>query len=418
MKAAVIAALMAAAAAAPAEDSSAFGAGGGGDLFGYLVTLADCDVEVRDGSVVDSTAGAVFYLRLKGDWKPEEGLAFHIEAAYNATTGNQNPYAVLGAWGLAPDPTAFPTDDFVQSLAVDHAWGAVRVGILDLQTGKIPIGWGTGYVFNPTAKAARIPFLQTVTEETPGTLAIAPSLALRPGLALSLYAAFQDRSHKKSALSSDARWENLPFGARIQTVVGSFDLSVSGIREIFYDEASEGYLRGNHVGADFAGAVGSFGVYGEAALRLPDEAGDPWNLGNSLEACAGLDFTFDSIDLVTRAELYHQGQGTGRESAYDLARVLSGELALQAENYLFLHAERLFVSYLTASVSGLINLDDGSAAIMPRVRYEVYADFEVEVGGALHVGSRGSEFYGEYLLDGELVDVTQPSAYLRCKLSF
>lgn len=417
MKAAVMAALIAAAAAAAAEETGAFGAGSG-SLYGYLVTLADCDLEARDGAVVDSTAGAVFYLRLKGDWRPEENLAFHIEAAYSATTGNQNPYAVLGAWGLAPDPTAFPTDDFVQTLALDHAWGAARIGILDLQTGKIPIGWGTGYVFNPTAKAARIPFLQTVTEETPGTLAIAPSVALRPGLALSGYAAFQDRSHKKSALSSDAEWENLPFGAKLQAVVGSFDLSVSGIREIFYDEASERYLRGNHAGADFAGAVGSFGVYGEAAVRLPDGSGASWNAGNSIEACAGFDFTFDSIDLLTRVEIYHQGQGAGRESAYDLARVLSGELALQAEDYLFLHAERVLASYVTASLSGLINLDDGSAVIMPRVRYEVYADLELELGGAIYVGGRGSEFYGEYLVGGETVDVTEPSVYARCKLSF
>lgn len=411
-------ALAAAALAGPAdvaraEQTPPF-AEGGANLYGYLVTLLNGNIDARDPG--DSDAGSLFYLRLKGDWAPEENLAFHLETAYSAATGNQNPFAALSACGLWQYPAEVsPADDFVQSLAIDHAWGSVRAGAFDFQAGKIPLGWGTGYVFNPTAKAARLPFLEVANEETPGTLAIQPSVSFGPRLALSGYVAFQDRSHKTTALAGDGRWDNLPFALKLQAVVGSFDLSAGLVKEVFYDG---GYERSYHASADFAGALWDFGVYAEAALRLPERPGARFDLRERLEACAGFDFTLDPLDLLTRLEYYHQGQGTREEGSYDLFRVLSGELALQAEDYLFAHAERVFRSYLTVSVSGLLNLNDASAVIIPRLRYEALANLEVELGGMLFAGRRGSEFYGEYDVEGEPVDVTQPAVYLRSKLSF
>ena len=408
-----LAAACLAGAVAFADQTPGFAAGGA-ELYGYLVSLVNGNFDTRD--LADSDAGAQFYLRLKGDWSPEEDLAFHLEAAYSANTGNQNPFAALSAYGLWEYPAEVsPVDDFVQSLVIDHAWGSARIGAFDLQAGKIPIGWGTGYVFNPTAKAASLPFLDLVGEETPGTWAVAPSVSLGPHLALCGYLAFQDRSQKTTALAADGGWANLPFGLKVQAVAGAFDLSAGLIKEVFYDGA---YHRIYHASADFAGALWDFGVYGEAALRLPEDLSAPFGLGEHLEACAGFDFTFGAIDLLTRLEYYHQGQGAGDEGAYDLSRALSGELTLQAEDYLFLHAERVFWSYVTVSASALLNLNDRSAALIPRLRYQVRGNFEIELGGLLFLGPRGSEFYGRHDVEGEMVDVTQPAVYLRSKLSF
>ena len=40
---------------------------------------------------------------------------------------------------------------------------------IDIQFGRIPIAWGTGYAFNPTAKTHPVSFLDDLSEETPGT---------------------------------------------------------------------------------------------------------------------------------------------------------------------------------------------------------------------------------------------------------
>ncbi len=401
-------------------------------LYGYLVNLFNVNLESEDWRVSGSEYGNVLYGRLKGDWNPESSLRFHAELAYDARVGNRNPYVLYQSYGFAlldgpatvetETQADYPTEDFIQSVSVDHLWGSVSLGRFDLQFGKLPLAWGTGYFSNPTSRAASAAFLEIVSEETPGTLAVAPSVSFLEGrLSLQGYAAFQDKSHKRLAFQSDGEWENLPFGLKVQGIVGSFDLSASLIKEVAY--TSGGINRHHFLGADLVGAVWDFGVYAEAALRLPWDAearrfdctGE--TLSDLIEASLGFDYVIPVLEVDTRLEYYHYGPGERRKSAYDVMGLLQGEQVVLAEDYLLFNLERGFLDYFKVSAAGLVNMNDGSLAVIPEIGGEPYGNLEVGLGAMLFWGPAGSEYNGEFDL-GSPIDLTEPAVYARCKLSF
>lgn len=391
-------------------------------VYGYLVNFSNINFYTDSGDALDADIGNILYMRLKGDFDPEDALHFHFEASYTGSSGNQNTYALLEDYGLLTGygQSEYPYNDFVQSFTVDHLWGSASIGLVDLQFGKMPIAWGTGYVFNPTARTTLSSFLDTVSEETPGTIGISPSVQLASGPALQGYLAFQDKNHSSSSDLSDGDFNNLPFGMKLQSSVGNFDLSAGFIKEVVKTDSS--YLRKYYTSWDFAGAVWNFGVYGEAALQFPG-SGTELSLDYSdyeplqrLEFCVGFDYTFSGPEILSRVEYYHNGPGSSSKDGYDNTRLLSGEVTMQGQDYFFGYLEKIFIDYLTVAAGGLVNINDGSAAIFPEISYEFYSNFLVTLGGYIFTGAPDTEFGGDY---GPLpVDLADPALYLKMKLSF
>jgi hypothetical protein len=372
-------------------------------LYGYVVNFFNTNLYADHGRITDSDYGNILYGRLKGDWNPGDNLSFHAELAYQGSVGNLNPGGAI------------------QSASVDHLWGSVNLGRVDIQFGKLPIAWGAGYFFNPTSKATTIPFLDSVNEETPGTAGIVPSVSFLDGfLSLQGYMAFQDKSHSSSLQGNTGDWANLPFGVKLQGIVGSFDLSAGWIKEVLYVEIpTEKYLRSHYLTADCAGAIWNFGVYGEAALKMWDESKEKLAFEydqflDLVDVCIGFDYLIPVLEIDTRVEYFHQGLGERDKSEYDLDKQITGELLVQGEDYLLFYLERSFLDYFNISTAGFININDGSLGFMPEVSGEPYGNFEVGLGAMLFFGPEGSEFDGEYAGS----DVTEPAVYLRCKLSF
>lgn len=390
----------------------------GFDLYGYLVNYSQAGLGTRESGL-----GNTLLLRLKGDWSPGPNLDFHTELSYRGSSGAQNPYVIAEKYHAGSiDQGSYPFRDFTGEFSVDHLYGSVSVGGFDIGFGKLPIAWGTGYVFNPTARTHLPGVLDPVTEETPGTIAVMPSVSFGYDLALLFYLAFQEKTHKTSAAGADGEWQNLPYGIKLVAITGSWDLSVGFIKEVLYTGTD--YRRSYYVGLDAAGAAGAVGLYGEAAILLPrneyDSAFDFSRHGvtDLFDACVGFDYTVPGIDLLLRGEYYHQGSGEKSREGYDIAKVLAGEMAVLGEDYLFFNAERIFIDYLTVSLATLVNLTDGSGVVMPLASYDLYDNFQVSGGLFLFWGEQGSEFYGEHDLGEGTFDLTDPSLFVRCKLSF
>jgi hypothetical protein len=406
-------------------------------LYGYVVNFFNANLYADDWRITDSDYGNILNGRLKGDWNPGDNLSFHAELVYNATVGNQNPYVVSENYGLGPmvfdgPGTAeqetqydYPFSDFVQSICVDHLWGSVNLGRFDIQFGKLPIAWGTGYFFNPTSKATAVPFLDTISEETPGTIGVIPSLSFLEGfLSIQGYVAFQNKIPNTLPIAVDGNWANLPFGLKLQGIIGVFDLSCSWIKEVALTET--GWSRIHYLGADFAGGIWNFGLYGETALKMWDESMNYLAFKDDqfldlLDVCVGFDYFIPVVDIDTRVEYYRQGSGVRDKSEYEsnFAKLQSGEQMVLAEDYLLLHFERSFLDYFNLSTAGIINLNDGSVVFVPEISGEPYGNFQVGLGAMLFFGPAGSEFDGEYT--GAVYpefDLTDPGIYVRCKLSF
>ena len=452
-------------------------------LYGYLIDYYQTSLDYTNHQFSRPTFGNALLLRLKGDWRPETNLRFHMEFSYLSNVGNQNPYLMYEKLGIAGfTQSDFPLEDYNQQMFFDHVWGMVNLGNFDLQFGKFPIAWGTGYVFNPTSRVAFPPFLDMVTEDTPGTMAILPSYALSNQLSIEAYLAFQDKTHKTTAYQEDSDGSNLPYGIKLNTIVGSFDMSFSWIKEVLYNDldyrsideiltdAGNEYLQGivanqtmaqlledgdtttalnmfkqgalaemtadqpahpyykrnYYVGYDFAGAVWNFGVYGEFAFRIPrndtDNGFDPDNyrFKDNLEMCAGFDYLVPGADIDTRMEYYYQGIGAKSKKEYNLLSVISGEKLVNARNYSFLFLEKTVREFHKFNLAVFNNLDDGSFAILPGYSYSPYTNFEITIGTFILGGPKGSEFDGRYTLYGvkEIDLIENLWPYVRLKLSF
>jgi hypothetical protein len=392
-------------------------------FYGYVVDYVG--VELAGDTSTATALGDILYLRMKADFKPQEGLSFHVEGVYDARTGNQSAFVLARDYGLASSDST----SHVQEIKIDHAWGSVIFGDFSLQFGKIPIGWGSAYVFNPTQRASRPLLLDPVIDETPGTLALVPSWSPLDALRFSGYAAFQDKSLRDEVALRDGAWDNIPFALRAQTTVGKFDISASLIKEVEYvEDALSGdaaYERSWFGGLDCAGAIWNFGVYAEAALRLPtDDRGLSWDpdgfeLKDALETAVGFDYVFSGLDdLELRTEYYHQGSGESDSDRYDVLAVISGETLVQAENYLYCRVEKVFADYFTLDLGCLANLDDRSAVMFPELTYEARDNLKFLVGAGIPWGPTGSEFDGRYDLGAGEFDIMKAQVYASCKLSF
>ena len=347
-------------------------------LYGYVVNFFNVNLYADDWRIDDSDYGNILYGRLKGDWDPGDSLSFHAELAYQGSVGNQNVGLVYEDYGVAGVDASI-----YGSVAVDHLWGSVNLGRFDVQFGKLPIAWGTGYFFNPTSRVAAAPFLETVSEETPGTMGFVPSISLLEGLlAIQGYLAFEDKSHKPVALQEERDWSYLPFGLKIKGILGSFDLSASWIKEVRFDAASTSYDKTHYFGTDFVGAIWNFGVYGEAALKIWDESQENLSFeyepfSDLLDFCVGFDYFIPILELDTRVEYYHQGSGVSSKSAYDEDKLLNGEQMVLAEDYLLFYLERTFLDYFSISTAGFININDGSLGFVPELSGEPYENLQV-----------------------------------------
>jgi hypothetical protein len=395
-------------------------------LYGYVVNFFNANLYSDDWRITDSDYGNILYGRLKGDWNPGDNLSFHAELSYQGSVGNQNVGLIYEDYGVADaDPSIYG------SVQIDHFWGSVNLGRFDVQFGKLPIAWGTAYFFNPTAKVAVAPFLETIAEETPGTMGVVPSVSFLDGLlSLQGYIAFEDKSHFPIALQQERGWEYLPFGLKLQSIIGSFDLSASWIKEVAITQLN-GYKRNHYAGLDIVGAVWNFGVYAEAAVLLWDEANkrfvfrdDPlWDL---VEMSIGLDYFIPFLEIDTRFEYFHYGPGEKNKSGYDVRKLILGDQMVLAEDYLLLYMERNFLDYFSINAAGIVNVNDGSFIVAPEVSGQPFNNLDVALGAILFYGSTGSEYNGEFSYDaldsiipaaGDL-DFTESSVYLRCKLSF
>jgi hypothetical protein len=390
----------------------------GAEFFGY----AEQELAVRwhdDGSV---QAGASIDARLKGLWSPNDRLEFIVELDVRGAYGASNPYALYASYGI---PITLP-EDAHWSADFDHIYGKINMGPLDISIGKQPIAWGSGYAFNPTSRTYSTSLLDSSPEETPGVLAAAASLALSRFLYLSGYLAGQDRSANTAADPAESHPENLPFGAKITGVLGSFDLSASFLRETALRGA--GYERRAYAGFDFSGAVGMLGVHGEAALGLPAAAA--WGTGPSdfrlerdLELCTGFDFTFLG-GVETRLEYYYNGSGAGDTEGYEPAALLDGSALVLGRQYGFVYLERIFADYFTVSIASLANIADGSVLLLPELFWDVMPDFSITMRAVIPLGSGGSEFGGLYPYSAfglpypGSMDVMRPGASVAVRLQF
>lgn len=153
---------------------------------------------------------------------------------------------------------------------------------------------------------------------------------------------------------------------------------------------------GDALGAEVSGQLGGLGLRGEATLTRPPGAS---TYGRVM---LGVDYGFRNTLTVT-AELYLNGQGASDPARYDLGAVLEGRAVNLARLYGGLAVSYQLTPLAKLSLYSVLNADDGSGVVWPRVTYSVVTDLDVGVGWQGFFGGAVTE-YGRLspLLHGEV----------------
>ncbi|MBN2053291.1 hypothetical protein JW905_00120 [bacterium] len=260
---------------------------------------------------------------------------------------------------------------------LDRLWMAFHTGLFDLSIGRRALSWGSGYTWTPVDLIN--PFSPTAFERDikPGTDMVLLELPLGDLAEAALVGKpVRDEDHEFRAGRSALL-------GRVRFNAGGVDCAVMG-----------GKNRADSVaGLTLTGTLGGAGIWCEAAWTDPPGA-DPF-----VRAVAGGSYMFSGAVAVT-GEYHYSSIGAGRRAEYigqllddDLAaRFQRGELYNLGRHYLSAAVEYELTPLMGISVSGIVNLQDGSFFVGPHVQRSLWQDVQVDVFAGVTTGSKNSEY--------------------------
>ena len=139
------------------------------------------------------------------------------------------------------------------------------------------------------------------------------------------------------------------------------------------------------VGADFNTSTGGLGLRGEATGTRP-RAGRRY-----ARVLLGADYGFAN-SLKLTAEAYYNGQGTRDAARYDVAGVLAGRVVSVARWYGAGAATYDVTPLVKAAAYSVVNADDGSTVLWPRLEWSASSDLDLSAGVQRFGGTPRSEF--------------------------
>ena len=366
----------------------------------------------------DGDIGQETEMRLILEAKPESGIGFRAEGGVLWKYGGASEQAAAFESGLAAAPSAsgLPAGtDLHRTVSLDQAYAYAALGRADLSFGVVPCAWGTGYLFNPTARVAPAAFPGAGTETAPGTLGAVVRFALPAGFSAEAYAFSQPRLRSAVPSADEAAVDRFPFGAKLQVRSEPADVSVSLFRELADAGSDPAYW----TGADAAGFAGPVSWYVEAALRMP-EGGERWNVGAASEAVIGFSWTVPGPDAILRVEAIRLGSGADDAADYDAAGLVAGERVLLAKRYLFVMLEKEDPDAGRWKLEGgaLVNADDGSTALLAEATLIPLLSFELAAFAHVFLSGEDGELGGTRALGGAEFVPYRSAAGIRAKVSF
>jgi hypothetical protein len=147
-----------------------------------------------------------------------------------------------------------------------------------------------------------------------------------------------------------------------------------------------GTFRGDQaIGADFSTNRGGVGVRGEATLTRP-------TLGSRYaRALLGADYAFPNTVTLT-AELYHNGKGASDPARYDVSALSAGRALNLGRHYGAIAGSYQVTPLMKIAAYGVLNVDDRSGVLWPRLEYSLAANLDLAVGIQRFAGGADSEY--------------------------
>ena len=179
---------------------------------------------------------------------------------------------------------------------------------------------------------------------------------------------------------------HVPATSRLESVSAGY--LHGNVRGVDYSVLAGRFRGENAIGSDFAFSVGGLGM--RAEITGTHSA----NGGRYGRALLGADYGFEST-LTVAAEAYYNGQGAADPARYDLPALLAGRVLNLARLYTATAASYELTPLYKVAGYAVLNLDDGSVVLWPRLEWSVASDFNLAVGVQWFGGNARSE-YGRF----------------------
>ncbi len=341
-------------------------------------------------------------LRLKLFYEPADWVSFH--AAYDISPQFRGPaYSLMdelsvGGVGLDTYRVAdfeskiYPeSDESSQSLAVFHNLDRLLVSVYlpfaDIDIGRQPIAWGTAHVVNPTDIIVPFSYTDLDKEERPGVDAvrIRVPLGVMSELDMGLL----------PGKDFDTDGDVVLFG-RGKFYVMETNISVTAMG-----------IQGDMLaGVDFARAIGGAGVWAEFAIYdvgdiilececnpLPESS--DYTISEWYQRLSfGADYSFNE-KTYGFIEYHYNGAGECNPSDYyrnyHKVAYKDAGVYLMGRNYIAPGMVYQITPLMSGSMTGLVNLSDGSAILTPNIEYNLRQDIYISAGANIGFGKGGFE---------------------------
>ena len=330
----------------------------------------------RSRTVVPSAQGFTLdlnRLRLKLEGEPIKGISIELQDDQEALAGS---YLSTPQYALAkdrPSTTSFALDhdyiardDFVARHRVYRATVSWSGSSTDVKIGRQRIALGTGQFWSPLDLLNPIDPTRLERDYRSGVDAVLVERKL--GALARMDGVYAPATPSGKSVAAGYLHGNLR-GTDYSLLAGRF--------------------RGDDaVGADFSTSRSGLGIRGEATLTRPAVG------SRYARALLGADYVFPNT-LTLSAELYYNGQGTSNPAAYDVPALFAGRLLNLAREYGAIAASYEITPLVKIAGYGVLNADDRSGVLWPRLEYSAASDVDIAAGIQRFVGSANSE-YGRF----------------------
>ncbi|MCJ7682011.1 MAG: hypothetical protein MUP70_14880 [Candidatus Aminicenantes bacterium] len=269
---------------------------------------------------------------------------------------------------------------------LDNAYLKLSLKAFDLTVGKQQISLGTGYVWNPT-DVFNIKDPLDPTYEQPGHNALRVDVALGNNTTLTALAS-PDETLDDSGKMIQLKGRLLHFDftlIAVETVWRFHDYTAFDFDRMTFVETPE---KRQLLGGSLVGELLGMGVWTEYGYNWMETSRDFYEL------VVGGDYTFD-FQTYIMVEYYRNSLGKTRFSDYDLndwMRLYAQEQKAIFRDQIFALVQHPVSDFISAGLSSLISLTDGSFALVPTLNISLSSNTELTAYFNINFGEEGTGF--------------------------
>ncbi len=251
--------------------------------------------------------------------------------------------------------------NFIDRLYYRHGydWGNIVIG-------RQRIAWGTGRIWNPVDLFNPINPTTFYKIEKDGADAIAVKYYL---------GSFSDLN---VVFNPSEKLNESNIGVRLRSNISGYDLSFIAGR---FDKRGV-------AGFDLAGNLDDAGIRAEGLLSF----GNKQQPESFFKYIVGIDYQFTS-KFYALAEYHYNGEGKTNKLDYEFDRLVDGEILNLNKNYIALSGVYQLTPLLSATVSLINNLNDGSFFSGLTLNYSYSDNTYLNIGGQYFSGGSLTEYW-------------------------